>query len=122
MNYIGARLKYLRKQDDITQQQLATAIGISKSTISMYENGNREPDFETLEKFADYFNVNMSTFFPSGEIPDYINQDPELTEYLEELRTRPEMRMLFSVAKGASKADVEKAVAIIEALRKTEGK
>jgi len=52
---------------------------------------------------------------------DTINQDPELTAYLEELRTRPEMRMLFSVAKGASKADVEKAVAIIEALRKTEG-
>lgn len=49
-----------------------------------------------------------------------VNQDSELTAYLEELRTRPEMRMLFSVAKGASKADVEKAVAIIEALRKTE--
>ena len=43
----------------------------------------------------------------------------ELTEYLEELKTRPEMKMLFSVAKGATKEDIEKAVAIIEALRKT---
>lgn len=51
-----------------------------------------------------------------------VNNDPELTAYLEELRNRPEMRMLFSVAKGATKEDVEKAVAIIEALRKTEGK
>ena len=41
----------------------------------------------------------------------------ELTEYLEVLRSRPECRMLFSLAKDATKADVEKAVAIIEALR-----
>lgn len=120
MNYFGTRLKYLRKQDNMTQQQLADALGISKSTISMYENGNREPDFETVEAFADYFNVNMSTFFPVEDVP-LVNHDPELTAYLEELRSRPEMRMLFSVAKSASKADVEKAVAIIEALRKAEG-
>ena len=122
MNYIGARLKYLRKQDDITQLELANALGIAKSTISMYESGNREPDFETLEKLADYFNVNMATFFPSGELPKAVSYDPELNAYLEELRTRPEMRMLFSVAKGATKEDVEKAVAIIEALRKAEGR
>ena len=66
MNYFGARLKYLRKQDNLTQLELATALGISKSTISMYENGNREPDFETKEAFADYFNVSIATFFPSS--------------------------------------------------------
>jgi transcriptional regulator with XRE-family HTH domain len=33
----------------------------------MYENGQREPDFETLEALADYFNVDMRTFFPGGE-------------------------------------------------------
>lgn len=69
MNYIGARLRYLRNQDNVTQQQLATALGVGKSTISMYESGQREPDFETLEKLADYFNVNMATFFPSNEMP-----------------------------------------------------
>ena len=66
MTYIGSRLRYLRKQDRITQQQLADSIGVAKSTISMYENGQREPDFETLESLADYFNVDMSTFFPGG--------------------------------------------------------
>lgn len=66
MTYIGSRLRYLRKQDNITQQQLADSIGVAKSTISMYESGQREPDFETLEALADYFNVEMSTFFPGG--------------------------------------------------------
>lgn len=69
MTYIGTRLRYLRKQDDITQQYLADRLGIAKSTVSMYENGQREPDFEMLEKLADFFNVPMSTFFPGGETP-----------------------------------------------------
>lgn len=69
MTYIGSRLKYLRKLDKITQQQLADSIGVAKSTISMYENGQREPDFETLEALADHFNVDMRTFFPGGENP-----------------------------------------------------
>lgn len=69
MTYIGTRLRYLRKLDNITQLELANHIGISKSTVSMYENGQREPDFETLEKLADFFNVPMNTFFPGGR-PD----------------------------------------------------
>lgn len=69
MTYIGTKLRYLRKQDNVTQQQLADAIGVAKSTISMYENGQREPDFETLEALADYFNVEMRTFFPGNNVP-----------------------------------------------------
>ena len=68
MNYFGVRLKYLRMQDNLTQSELGNALEIAKSTISMYESGKREPDFETIEKFADYFNVDMAIFFPSGEI------------------------------------------------------
>lgn len=71
MTYIGSRLRYLREQDHITQQQLADSIGVAKSTISMYENGLREPDFEKIEAIADFFNVDMRTFFP-GETPGAI--------------------------------------------------
>ncbi len=53
-------LKRLRKQDGLTQAELSSRLGIAKSTISMYECGNREPDFETLELFADFFNVDMN--------------------------------------------------------------
>lgn len=52
-------LKILRERKQITQQQLANKLDISRSTIGMYENGSREPDFETLELIADFFNVNM---------------------------------------------------------------
>lgn len=53
------RLSELRKEKDISQEKFADLIGVSKSTISMYENGNRTPDFETEEKIADFFNVDL---------------------------------------------------------------
>lgn len=53
-------LRKLRKQDGLTQKELAKKLGLSNSTISMYERGNREPDFEILEAIADFFNVDMN--------------------------------------------------------------
>lgn len=43
----------------MSQQDLADALGISKSAINMYERGERQPNFETLESIADYFNVDI---------------------------------------------------------------
>ena len=52
-------LKSLRKSNNLTQEDLAKALKVSRSTIGMYENGSREPDYETLEAIADYFNVDI---------------------------------------------------------------
>lgn len=60
MSKFSENIKSLRKQRHITQVQLAEKIGVSRSTISMYEMGEREPDFETLEAIADVFNVDMA--------------------------------------------------------------
>ncbi len=59
MSSFGTVLRRLRKQDGLTQSDLGKALGISYSTVSMYERGEREPDFEMLEIIADYFNVSM---------------------------------------------------------------
>lgn len=65
-------LKYLREQKGLSQEKLAELTKLSKSTISMYENGNREPKFETLELLADFFNVDMNTLLDK-------NPDTQLT-------------------------------------------
>lgn len=62
MSNFSEALKTLRKSRKITQAKLAEDLGVGKSTISMYEVGAREPDFETMEAIADYFNVPMATF------------------------------------------------------------
>lgn len=52
-------LKQLRLSVGLTQAELSNQLKISRSTIGMYESGSREPDFETLELIADYFNVDI---------------------------------------------------------------
>lgn len=121
------RLKELRKRNGLTQIELAKNLNVATGTIGMWETGKRSPDNETLLKLAEYFDVTVDELLRGNENKpannsELINGDPELTEYLEMLATRPECRMLFHISKDATKEDVEKAVAIIEALRKTEGR
>lgn len=52
-------LKLLRNEKNMSQQELADALGISKSSINMYERGERQPNFEVLETIADFFNVDI---------------------------------------------------------------
>ena len=54
-------LRYYRNQSGMSQAELAKKLDIAPSTIGMYEQGRREPDFETEEKIADLFNVNIDT-------------------------------------------------------------
>lgn len=59
MNKFGAMLRFYRKQSNLTQFELADKTGISRSRINNYENGLREPDYDTLELFADFFKVSL---------------------------------------------------------------
>ena len=64
-NNFPEALKNLRSKRGITQAELADGLGVGKSTISMYEVGARQPDFEMLENIADFFNVDMMTLIQS---------------------------------------------------------
>ncbi len=55
----GKKLKNLRENQGLLQKELAREMGISLSSISMYERGERQPDNETLKKFSQYFNVSI---------------------------------------------------------------
>lgn len=51
--------KSLRTSRNYTQEELSKLLNITRSSLGMYETGKREPDYETLEKIADFFNVDM---------------------------------------------------------------
>ena len=53
------RLKKLRKERNISQLKLAIDLNMNQNSISRYENLEREADYETLIKFADYFDVSI---------------------------------------------------------------
>ena len=58
---LSQMLIYLRKRKGLSQVELAKTLNLTRSAISMYETGQREPNLETLELFADYYNVDMNT-------------------------------------------------------------
>lgn len=52
-------LRILRKNKGLSMKELGEIIGVAESTISQYETGKREPDFETLLKLGEFFNVSV---------------------------------------------------------------
>lgn len=53
------KLKQLREQQNISQQKLSEKIGVSRSTIAMWETEKSQPDNEYLKSLAEYFNVSV---------------------------------------------------------------
>ena len=68
------RLKQLRKQQNLTQTELANLLNLSHGAIAMWETDKRQPDNDTLVRLANFFNVSV----------DYLlglsNQEYELTD------------------------------------------
>lgn len=56
---LAERLRELRVAAGLSQEQLAGVLLLHKSTISLYENGRREPDAETMQRIAQYFHVSV---------------------------------------------------------------
>lgn len=102
---IGRNIRLMRNSRQMTQMDLARAIGQSPSSITMYETGRREPDIETLEALADVFNVPLSTI-----IPDKSSGFPQ------DLPVTQEARILAKGIDKFPKAQREQALNIIKAV------
>lgn len=64
---MGTKIKDLREKAGMTQTELADKLGLSKSVISAYEKGIRNPSFKILPLLAQTFNVTELYFFEKGE-------------------------------------------------------
>ena len=120
--------KELRKAAGLSQTEMAKRLGISRSTVGMYETGQREPDFETLEMIADFFNVdvdyligrtNKTTVLPNSVGGYYLSE--ETAQMAQELFESKEMRILFSAARDARPEDLKTAADVLLALKRKEG-
>lgn len=119
-------LESLLQERGISGGKMSADLGMSRSFMTELRKGRAKSiTADTAQKIANYFGVSVEYLLGQETKKAPTNEgerDDELTEYLDMLRTRPECRMLFSLAKGATKDDVERAVAIIEALREKEGR
>lgn len=119
--------KRLRTSSRLTQAEMAEKLGISRSTIGMYETGAREPDFETLEKIADFFNVDTDYLLGRTEktsiLPETIGHyylNNETREIAQEVFENPELRSLFHVARDIPPERLKAHIAFMKSLKEQE--
>lgn len=93
------RLVKLRKERKMTQEELANVLGISRSALSLYETNKRQPDFQTICRLADFFNVSVDyllartddrhgvagTVYKPDNTSNSILRDPDIRRALDEL-------------------------------------
>lgn len=74
---LNQRLKSLRQEKKITQEQLAEIIGVERSSIGKYESPNKPvvPSSDIIIKLAEYFNVSVDYLLGREEKPSEINSD-----------------------------------------------
>lgn len=111
-------LKYFRMREKLSQAELADKLNISPSAISMYEVGKREPDFETEEKIADFFNTDLNTL-RGRDIENntyYLNDETAATA--QEIFEND--RVLFEVYRSSDKQRLIEYATRLKALRDME--
>lgn len=57
MDKLAEKLKELRLEKGLSQKEVSTALGLTRSAFTNYENGYREPSLETLKKICQFFDV-----------------------------------------------------------------
>ncbi|MEC2709463.1 helix-turn-helix domain-containing protein [Bacillus sp. 22475] len=82
----GTRLHTLRKERKLRQEDMANQLGIARTTYAMYEQGNREPDYNTLIQLATFFEVSIDYLLGTTEMRQVTDiQDPELYQWFEDI-------------------------------------
>lgn len=101
------RIRYYRNMRGLTMKELGNIVGCTEGAISNYELGKREPSYEMLLKISEALGTDVSHLL--GTAPD-----DDMVEYLEDLRSRPELRLLLKVSRGVSKENIESVAKMIE--------
>lgn len=100
----------MRKKAGLTQEELAKKLNVTRSALSQYELGTREPNYDLLLKIADFFEVTV----------DYLLRGEEhYKELASEINKRPDTR--YAAIDGHDFADEEKDEILVNALKQIDG-
>ena len=92
MKEVAERLRSLRESVKLSQVKMAEIVGVKQSSLNRYELNQASPTFETLNRYADYFDVSTDyllgrTDRPQGKLYDYnpqsIANNPQMKEFVE---------------------------------------
>ncbi|MED3710008.1 helix-turn-helix transcriptional regulator [Peribacillus frigoritolerans] len=96
---LGARLKKLRSKQGLSQEELSKILGLTRGTYAHYEINKRQPDYDTLKKIADFFDVTLDYLITGNEkniSPDEMWQEflnPKTQIFFKDLQNAPEEKI-----------------------------
>lgn len=110
------RLVGVMQENNINQVELSKILGVSESTVGKWILCKAIPRMGVIQKLSDYFHVGKSYFLEEDANTGYYT-DPTVNEYAEQLRTNPNMRLLFDATKDMSKEDIDYVVDLVNRLK-----
>ncbi|MFD2614466.1 helix-turn-helix domain-containing protein [Paenibacillus gansuensis] len=105
------RLSILRTNKKLTHQDMADRLGITRQAYGNYESGKREPDYETLQKLADLFNVSLDYLLGRDQAHDenkgfaFYGGGSDLTEEEKEIAEAAANAAIDAYRKGKKKGN-----------------
>ncbi len=106
------RVRALCDKRGVSFRKVEREVGIGHGSINRWHN--QMPKASTLQKVADYFGVTPAYLLGSEE--SYSHEyyvDPDVAEIAQELKDRPELKILFDASKNVKKEDIEFVVTLI---------
>lgn len=112
MATFGDRLRSLRIEKELNQEELGKIFNMTKSRISQYETSKHEADDETKKMFADYFKVSLDYLMGRTNIrePESLTLDEELQQLLND----PDTMVAFKDFKNLSETDKQEIINFIK--------
>lgn len=92
---MGARIAQLRKEQNLTQQQLADELGLSQQIVASYEIGRRRIPVSTLPKLARTLGVSVEALIGEQEAPAKRGPTPKLQRHMERISELPKTQQRF---------------------------
>lgn len=110
---MGDRLRQLRLERHLSQEEVARQVGITRSAYSHYEINNRHPVYETLIKLANYFNVSLDYIIggagakrPAHPTEPQEHKILELFKSMDQEQRQQSIGLLLDIVEGERKKNV----------------
>lgn len=94
---IGERIMQLRKQHNLSQQELADKVGASRTIIGNYERDTNTPSIDVLLKLAKAFNVSVDFLIGEGELSSFDKEVLKRIEDIERLDPDTKKHLFFLI-------------------------
>ncbi|NSW92617.1 MAG: helix-turn-helix transcriptional regulator [Firmicutes bacterium] len=129
MSTLRERIRMLRIENNLTQEEFGKLFGIVKSTVSLYESGKSTPDIQTQKKICEYFNISLDWLHGRTNIrnektiqniKNAIDDNPELMELWNRLVQREDLQFMFEQTKRLTPESIRKIIEVIKLIEDEE--